>query len=324
MDIAFCLDNNYLMPCGVALCSVCENNKSEDITFHIVSTNLNAASQQSLENISTRYGKQIHFYKIDESLINRFPAKEDGQPEQITLAAYIRIFLCDLLPQEVKKVLYLDCDLVVTDNLAEMWNIDLVEYAGAAVPDYCCDDIRHYNRMKIDPKYQYCNSGVFLLNLEYWREHNVLDQMITFFKEHRERVFYHDQDLLNGVLYDKIVRLDAKFNVQIAYWAKPNWCFTSFQRWDELANARKHPVIVHYISTMKPWFKECFYTPQEYFLHYKSLTEWKDQPLGYLYPAKIRFTRFVRHLFEDLHLMKRRVEVYDMYFPDFIKREHLR
>lgn len=324
MDIAFCLDNNYLQPCGVAICSVCENNKDIDLNFHIITSDLTKNNMESLKNITEKYKKNISFYFFNEELLKKFPAKEKNQPQQITLATYIRIFLGNILPTTIEKVLYLDCDLVCTDSLSSLWNTDLTNFAAAAVPDYDTDDIRHYNRLKYPQKYMYYNTGVFFINLKYWRENNVLEQLLQYFHNHRERILYHDQDLLNGVLHERILKLNAKYNVQISYWAKPEYNYSSWERWDELAEARMNPTIIHYISMYKPWFKECYYKPQEYYLKFRNLTEWKDVPLKHLFPLKTRITRWIRHRLEDIGILKHKEEHYDRHFESFRKDKFLR
>lgn len=76
MDIAFCLDNNYLQPCGVAICSVCENNKNIDLNFHIITSDLTKNNMESLKKIVGKYKQNISFYLFNEELLKKFPTKE--------------------------------------------------------------------------------------------------------------------------------------------------------------------------------------------------------------------------------------------------------
>ena len=87
-----------------------------------------------------------------------------------------RLFLCDYLPKELNKILYLDCDIIARNSLKELYEIefDKEEYC-AAVPD-CVSDICR-NNIGIDNRSNYYNSGVVLINLELWRKENVAEKL---------------------------------------------------------------------------------------------------------------------------------------------------
>lgn len=74
MDIVICTDNNYVMPSGVLFCSICENNREEEITFHVIADNsFSKNSRQALSNIINKYHKKIYFYPIDSKTFAAFP-----------------------------------------------------------------------------------------------------------------------------------------------------------------------------------------------------------------------------------------------------------
>ncbi len=142
MDIVICTDNNYVMPYGVLLCSVCENNKQEKINFHaIVDQSFSDNSCQALSEIVAKYGKSIKYYKIKSELLASFPVGCPGQPQNLNISVYYRLFLTEFLPKGLSKVLYLDGDIIVRGSLKDLWNIDIDDYAVGTVPDMDEGDI---------------------------------------------------------------------------------------------------------------------------------------------------------------------------------------
>lgn len=204
MEIVICTDNNYVMPAGVLICSICENNVTEKIRFHIiVDDTFLEENRQSLFEEVLRYNQEIYFHHIDKNLYSSFPVGLKGQISYLTLAAYYRLFLGKILPTTIKKVLYLDCDIIVRHNLAELWNIDIDDYAVGCVTDQYDGLIYPYNRLRYPQNLGYFNSGVLLVNLDYWRENHLLEKFIDFLGKYPERALAFDQDVLNYVLRNK-------------------------------------------------------------------------------------------------------------------------
>ena len=132
MDIVVCTDNKYIMPVGVMMYSVCVNNPNTKICFHVViDESVTPENQKKLEDTITPFDNQILFYKIDSSPFRKYPSLKDG--ERITQATYYRLFLPEILPQSLNKVLYLDGDIIVRDSLEELWKTDIKDCAIAAV-----------------------------------------------------------------------------------------------------------------------------------------------------------------------------------------------
>jgi len=279
MDIVLCPDNNYVMPCGVLICSICENNKKEDIKFHIVTDEkFTFQNKSSLLAIIEKYECKSMFYEIDVSDVQKYlPIKQAGQLFHITLATYYRLFLSKLLPDNLDKVLYLDCDIIVCNNLNELWNTDIAFYAIAAVPDMNEGQIFFYNRLRYSQNMGYFNAGVLLINLNYWRENGILDRYIQFASSYPERVVYHDQDIMNYVLKDIKLSLPLRYNIQNGFLREE--LQISWEYEEELNKAFSNPCVLHYMGESKPWTKNCSHPYRELFFKYQRLTEWKDMPL---------------------------------------------
>lgn len=288
MDIVCCLDKDYLMPLGVMIYSLCENNKNEDITFHIVHNNLTYLEENSLRKITNKYVKRIFFYTINYSDLSNITIGNREQ-QKLSISTYFRLFIGDILPKHVKKIIYLDGDIIVCDNLRELWNIDIEDKALAGVPDdnlFYGDIKLTYNRLKYAPNLGYFNAGVLLINLQYWREHNVIDNFLRLI-ESKVIFIHHDQDILNYTFREQKIFIPLKYNLMSGFLLEPQYRKISWEYNEEIEQSAKEPVIIHYTG-IKPWYKECDHPYKKEFLKYKALTEWKDTPLKKSYKIKIK------------------------------------
>lgn len=274
MDIVISTDNAYVMPAGILIYSVCQNNVRENIYFHVLTdTSLTEANRQALKNITDFAGKTIYFHNIDPRITQGCPVGRDGLP----VSAYYRLYISDILPEKIKKVLYLDCDMIVRHSLNELWKYDIENYAIGCVPDMFTDDISSYNRLLYSPSEGYFNSGMLLINLDYWRKHKVKNAFIDFISNYSDRILYSDQDVMNYVLRKQKLNLPLRYNVQDGFlWKYPKMSWTYFE---ELAEAVSNPTILHYNTRNKPWIKGCDQPLKDEFFKYRSMTQWAKEPL---------------------------------------------
>jgi lipopolysaccharide biosynthesis glycosyltransferase len=128
-----------------------------------------------------------------------------------------RLFVAKLLPLKHDFCIYLDTDLVVDDDLSQMFNFRFEmsnDYIGA-VRDFdieiSVDDIdKHFSTLGIAKNTPYINAGVLLINLKTIRQDNIVE---SFEKESQNYYLYADQDILNKVCLNKIYLLPQKYNV---------------------------------------------------------------------------------------------------------------
>lgn len=310
MDIVCSLDNNYVMPTGIMMCSLCENNKDGSIVFHILSANISEQNKGLLRDLVNQYHQQIVFYCINDKDFSDFPINRPGQSAHIhSLATYYRLFIGKILPSDIQKVIYLDGDIIVRHSLEPLWNTDIEDYA-IAVPDMDNNKIAPYNRLHYQPEKGYFNAGVLLINLEYWRKYDVLNDFYQFAKLHPGRIKCHDQDILNYVFRSKKLVLDVTYNFQQPFLYKTQYIELSLSIIDEINSTIHNPVILHYIMAEKPWFKDCTHPYKNEFEKYKNLTVWKNTPERYFHSAKSRLKNRVRSIFTMLGLISKRPHKY--------------
>jgi len=276
MLIVLCTDRNYLMACAACVKSIFENNKSADVEIAILSENLIKKDILGLETISEDYGRKLSIIHIDAKdfaslkASNRFP-----------LSIYYR-FIIPSLFKGYHKALYLDCDIIVNGSIEVLDEIDLTDCACACVEDQASDDICRINRIGEIPCYY--NSGVILMNLEYWRQHNLSSKCVDFIESFPEKCLYPDQDAINCVLSDQIKALPYRFNMQNDFYANRSDLRMKRSKWSAIDREIGREIIVHYNSLIKPWHLEYNYPIGGLFHHYLAQTPWRNYKCKYYYP----------------------------------------
>lgn len=275
IHIAVCLDKGFIMPTGVMMYSACVNNQDVDIVFHVlIDESVTEKDRQDLlDTVNMFYGVSVLFYAVNSLSASRFPLIKRG----LTRATYYRLFLPEILPLSVEKVLYLDGDIIVRHSLLTLWNTALTNYAVGAAMDVSDGDIRIYNRLKYPYSKGYFNAGVLLINLGYWRDNSIVAKFVDYIKNYPERILQEDQDVMNAVLQDKKLRLPVKFNFQSGYLKKnPGWDYWRFE--SEVKAGMTNPVIVHFSEGCKPWYidLQIHHPYRSTFLKYQEQTKWKN------------------------------------------------
>lgn len=306
MEIVCSTDNNYVMPTGVMMCSLCENNGDEQVRFHVLTSGLTDANKEALEGIAADYGKEIVFHKVNDADLSDFPIGREGQSSHISsLATYYRLFLGDILPESITKVIYLDGDLIVRGSLRELWATDMDGYAVAGVPDTGNNGVEHYNRLLYPQSMGYFNAGVLVINLEYWRGHGVKEEFFKIAREHPERLRCHDQDILNYTFRTCKKRLNAKYNFQNDYLFEHRYLNLTYDIISEIDAALANPVIIHYVTGPKPWQRDCIHPYRAEFLKYRDKTQWRNMRLLRGDSFKVRMKHRLIKMLIDMGFFKR-------------------
>lgn len=257
-EIAVCPDDNFVLPCCVLIGSILKNN--DDVHINIVYSNLSEKSKDKIKETVCRFEKSkpiqeiLAFYDIGDACSN-FSIYDN----RFSLTTYNRILLPSVMDENVEKVLYLDCDMIVTRSLDDLFKTDIENYAVGAVYDVNGDLIHFYNRLHYSYDEGYFNAGMLLVNLSYWRKNEISKAIISFVANNKGTLLNNDQDALNGVLHGKWKKLSATYNAMFPLTFQlplGQVAFCEINLLNEMIKQSENPVIVHYIGIKKPWHKE--------------------------------------------------------------------
>ncbi len=255
------------------LLSLFENNRDREITVYVlIDKTFPPKKQKRLKRLSDKYGAVIIFVMVDNSFFSRFPATK---VEHLSSASYYRICADELLPQNVSKVLYLDCDIIVKRPIGELFDMDWDGYAVGEAQDVSSGQPDVFKELGYDISEGYFNSGVLFMNLDYWRSHDIRRKCLDFLTSNYDKLHFYDQCVLNGVVWNCKKNLSVTYNYQIQF--RDPWFFNTLT--DEIKNdvlETETPHIIHYTGNLKPWMI-CYYAfPYNKEWHkYKRKSPWK-------------------------------------------------
>jgi len=266
-------DDAYVPYCGIMLTSLFENNKDVDVCVYVIfDKELSFTNKKRFVQLAGKYGQQIEFVKINNKQLSQFPTK--GM-DYWSIAMYYRIFAAELLPESVSKLLYLDCDILVTGSLSELFATDLTGKAVGSISDIFIYTDECQQRLGYAAEHGYFNSGVLLINLDYWREHDVCGQCMSFLSENYERLVANDQDVLNAVLHDQKINLPLTYNYQIQFLSRYFFNLQNDDLKKQVMESYLAPRIIHYAYKTKPWNVMYYKLPfVEDWQHYKRMSLW--------------------------------------------------
>ena len=273
MNILLSTDNKYVMPTGVLMHSISINNPVDVNYYLMVNEEFTKESEDELRQVANQYGNYISFHIITEDVTRVLPFGKENMPGHVSIATYYRLFVAQVLPQNVHKIIYMDGDMIVRGSLEKLWNTDLDGYAIAAVHDM--DEQKHIDskRLPYPMETGYFNAGMQLINVDYWRKNDSLSIFMDFLKVYANKIVYHDQDVLNSCLYDKKKWVPLTYNFQNGFLLKEKCYPKSIEK--EVEETLGNPIVIHYSTDMKPWNIGCFHPYRDVWRKYKKLSQWK-------------------------------------------------
>lgn len=299
------------MPTGVAMISVCENNKDCQIDFHLAITQPPMATDvdtqiaiKPLKDIAKKYGHRIHYYNISSQCLDSFKCSGAAY---ISTTAFVRILLPEIIAKDVNRVLYFDCDIVVNGTLRPLWNTILPQNSPlGAVIDLHSNSSGQRRVVKIPTAIPYFNSGILLMDLDCWRKEKLTDQMIQCAIEKQFPLL--DQDVINYILQGRIHQLPFTYNFSsLVYYESELYWMVDWELVDEIHQAKEHPVIIHYMTPNKPW-KDEWCPRQEVWEHYFQMSAWKDcpkEPMITRFDRSVIYQPFIDAWWSDARLMRK-------------------
>ncbi|KAH6827654.1 galacturonosyltransferase-like 4 [Perilla frutescens var. hirtella] len=222
IHIAMTLDANYLRGTAAAVLSILQHSTCpENVIFHFVWVKNNPLILSIIK--STFPYLNFNLYRLKTARVRALISKSIRQALDQPLN-YARIYLADMLPEEVKRLIYLDSDLVMVDDVSKLWRTDLKEKVLAA-PQYCHANFTSYftdtfwSIPELSRTFEgrtpcYFNTGVMVMDLEKWRRWGFSERVERWMVVQKKRRIYHLGSLppFLLVLAGEIEAVDHRWN----------------------------------------------------------------------------------------------------------------
>ncbi|WP_027084535.1 glycosyltransferase family 8 protein [Cohnella panacarvi] len=235
MIIATAANKAYSVQLRTMLKSLFVNlSQPDNVTVVVLETDIPASTQSEIHELANAFGATVKFIAMNNDEYRGYPL--NAEMSHISHETFYRIALPELIPDR-DKVIYMDCDILVLDDLREVWNIDLAEHPLAAVEDFL--SVWDQSRLVVPEGTKYFNAGFLVINLKQWRENNVAAQIRDTLLNPQLSLEYMDQDAINLVLQNKFLELDRVWNYQSYFWRN--------------GMTMQRPSLLHFTGPEKPW-----------------------------------------------------------------------
>lgn len=267
MNIAASFNKKYLNYAIVMFTSFCENNPGHNV-ITVLHSELDGTDFEKLSQALDKYDAEIlpldvsHYIKS-----HRLPVTEDW-----TYETYYRLFLPDMLPDDMDRILYLDVDVIVHGSLKDLYESD---FEGADL--MAADDSNNTNTLDDFPdkvkemmlprcgqNFRYFNAGVLLMNIAQMRGINTFESYLKAMEEWNYQMVALDQDILNYVHHGKVKFISWE---QYDLFARParnaGWTYE---------DVKEKNKIIHFAGD-KPWgFNNVHFEIEKFWWEYACLT----------------------------------------------------
>lgn len=284
--IAITIDDNYVQHACVMLRSL-DDHVSQTVDVYCIYDELTTANKKQIRREFRKSHLHLRFIHFDKRNLPDLPIKPG---DHVSAAAFIRIWLPRLF-KNLKQVLFMDTDIVINGDITTLLNMAVGNFPLAAVPDTGMTGEKKAG-LGIAPDGLYFNSGIMLLNLDYFRQHHLTEQIAEFITQKPELCEFWDQDALNAVIKSNFLQLDYAYNVQTEFYNSTN---------PNVIQATRHPLIVHYTGggACKPWFYHNTHPQRDLYYKYLRTTVYRfyhppDLPRSWRIFRKLRFKLFYR------------------------------
>ncbi|MFA5930744.1 MAG: glycosyltransferase family 8 protein [archaeon] len=285
MNVVVGIDDKYTMPCGITLISLLENCSTPELVDIYVIHGKGKLSEENKSKLRESVKPKKANISFKEIISSEYLNFKPGA--YYSEAICYRIFGPRIFPN-LKRMLYLDSDLLVLGDICEIYSTKFGDKYIGAVKDQGTklnpSMINHYTKI-VGEKGTYFNSGVLLIDCIKWKkfgaEKKVIDYIVS------GKACLPDQDALNNVFNGKVLYLPDKWNFFFKNLILNVWHFF---------DNPKGIGIIHFQSPYKP-FKSPRITRYEFaYMKYLFISPWKGMvPLGLL--SKLLHPFFCLYLF---------------------------
>ena len=252
IPVFFAADDGYAPFLSVAVNSLVKN-ASESRNYRVIvlhedmnEENRNKISALGKENVKIDFvPMQKGLETVTDRMSNRLRC------DYFTLTIYFRLFIPAMFP-EYDKAVYIDSDIVLPGDIAELYDIDIKDNYIAACTDFSIQEIpplMNYVENAVGVKgTEYINSGVLLMNLKELWERNFVSHFLNLLNTYHFDSIAPDQDYINAICNGKIHYLS--------------------QEWDTMPDSStpvENPKLIHYNLFSKPWCYDGIKYADEFF-----------------------------------------------------------
>lgn len=263
INLCMACDDHYAQHAAALVASIIDNKSEEDhLRFFILSDKLSEKVKQKFRDMANQWNFSLTFLECTDDLFQGLPTWRGKYN------AYFRLAMHRLLPKDISKVIYLDCDTLVTTSLVPLFHTEISDRYAAVVATNRDSGFTTHDS-------PYFNSGMVLFNLEKFRTDDIERKAIELGIRRFSEIEFPDQDLLNELFAGNVVFLPLKWNTILFpdyyhRFTKISGQTPAFSI-DELKTAISDMGIIHFAG-FRPWRAFCEHPHRNLYWKYIRLT----------------------------------------------------
>lgn len=265
LPIVFTCDDHYFKYTCVVICSIINNNnRNTKYEINILSEFISEENKR----LAHQMIKPFPNFSISYHILKIKNPEEYHLNSYMSLSTYYRFFIFDFL-KNYERVLYLDSDLIIDNDISFYADIDFENKVAIASPsiyvqNLLIKNIEHdftrdyFSKVLLMNDYKkYFNAGVILFNIKLIRELKIDQKLFDSIKVIKTPIF-QDQDILNSVFSNnggvKIISNEYNFTNGMKL-TLPRLILNSLSHRLGKKKRNKWFTIYHYVGQIKPWQK---------------------------------------------------------------------
>lgn len=257
----YACDDNFAGVLACSLTSLLVNGNAVDSEIVIVSDGISIIHKEMLNAIAKKHNVDLCFLDMPKEKLMSIGTID---VRRYSISMFSRIFADTLLPTK-NRVIYLDCDTMILQDIRPLWETDMSGLPVGAVNDFRSKEYKRNLGMGIGSTY--INSGVLLIDLDAYRKNKCADRLLDALKVGNGLLEFPDNDLICSVLENEIFLLPCKYNAISSLFLYSYNELIKYRRPELPPSVEEHkecindPTIVHFTSCFlskgRPWEKGC-------------------------------------------------------------------
>lgn len=308
--VAMAVNDRFVPYLAVLLSSIIANSSADyNYDIFILSDDITDESCENLKSlIIGKANFSIRFIDPSPLIVNYdFHVRSFW-----SVQTYFRLVLPEILTS-YEKVLYLDSDMVVCDDISIIYQEDISDYLIGACVDV--DTAGLYNGydstkkkymdevLKLENPYEYFQAGTILFNLKKFREEIKTTEVLQLATSRKWQLL--DQDVLNVVCKEKVKYIDIRWNIMVdMYYKRRRDIISLSPKWmqEEYENGRANVAIIHYAGPEKPWNNKAM-DYGEVFWEYASISGYHSE----LEERNINFLKARKNIYKRVKTLTKKM-----------------
>lgn len=257
LHFLYASDEGFVTVLKASMLSLLRAHDGTPITVHIAAQDFTPESRAAITALVESFGQTVNIVDMPD-----FAAQlGDVDTKRFTLSAFSRLFVDSLVPADVSRIIYLDCDTLVMRDLTPLWSTDLHGNVIGAVND--CRGWRYSVHLGLKKDAVYINSGVLLIDVDAFRSQRWQARFRDAIVAYDGLLEFPDNDLICMLMQDTIEILPPEYNMigpvrvydyaDIKRLRRPSGWYSR----EAIAAAKENPAILHYTTFFakpgRPW-----------------------------------------------------------------------